>query len=55
MDGCGGCSYVGLKFLTDLVKWAQSLGLDGEVEWLTAMPYATLLTVASEVQQVLLM
>lgn len=50
-------TYPGLKLLTDLVKYAPDLGLDPEtdLDWLLAMPFATLLVLATEVQRVLLL
>lgn len=53
---CDECSYPGMKFLADLVRYAPQLGLDPDTDlkWLITLPYSKLMTLAIEVQQVLI-
>ncbi|MFF0498517.1 hypothetical protein ACFYU5_19080 [Nocardia aobensis] len=46
-----------MRFLQDLVKYSDQLGLDREIDlkWLTALPYTKLVAFAMEVQQVLVL
>lgn len=57
MMGCDNCVQPGMRFLQDLVKYSDQLGLDREIDlkWLTALPYTKLVAFAMEVQQVLVL